>query len=112
MPEPIKVTVVKVTASPALKQMIARSGRPLLAVLGKRLEVTLRQHFRVRGQRPNKRGWPKQHFWDRRIRNATALSSVTDRTATVTIADPAFNAHYFGGTIVPKEAQNLAIPMR
>src|SRR6185503_18530605 len=110
MPEPIKVTVVKVTASPALKQMIARSGRPLLAALGKRLEVTLRQHFRVRGQRPNKRGWPKQHFWDRRPRNPTPLPSVTHRKATVTDADTGFKDHYFGVKSVPKEAQNLAIP--
>lgn len=112
MPDPVQVRVIKDTATPALRVMISRSGRPLLAALGKRLEVTLRQYFKVRGQRPHKRGWPKQHFWDRRIRNATALASVTETNATVNIADPAFNTHYFGGVIRPKEKEMLAIPLR
>lgn len=109
---PVTINILRDTATPALKRMIADSGRPLLAALGKRLEVDLRQYFKLRGQKPNKRGWPTQHFWDRRIRNSTALSSVTDTAATVTIADPAFAAHYFGGVIRPKEKQFLAIPLR
>src|SRR6266511_3008197 len=112
MPDPITARVIKDTATPELRAMIAKAGRALMAALGKRLEVTLRQYFKVRGQRPQKRGWPKQHFWDRRIRNATALSSMTEHEVSVKIADPAFAAHYFGATIRPKEKQMLAIPLR
>lgn len=86
----------------------------LMRLIGKRLEVDLRKWFRARDGEPNKRGWPKQHFWAR-IRNATAFDpeQTTDRVATVVIADPAFAAKVHGPTVIePKEKDWLAIPMR
>jgi hypothetical protein len=98
--------------SPDLQRKAAalQDRRALMGVLGKKLEVELRDHFRDRNSEPNKMGWPAQNFWNR-IRNATALTAFDNDTATVTVADPAFNQKLHGGTIVPKEAKALAIPM-
>lgn len=100
-------------ATPALKAFLRSipPNRSYFAGLGRALERLLRDHFRRKGAKPNKRGWPKSHFWDRRIRNATALTTITPTGATVTIADPAFAAHYHGATIRPKEKKALAIPL-
>lgn len=83
--------------------------RPLNAAVGKRGEVELRAHFLARNQEPNKKGWPKQDFWNR-IREATALSAVDESGATITIADPAIAQKIYGGTIKPVEGKYLALP--
>jgi hypothetical protein len=101
-------------ATPGLERLLGRveRRRPLLAVLGRQLEASLRQHFLLREGEPNKRGWPKQHFWSR-IRRATALSSVTATTATVTVTDPALAQKIHGGTIRPRPGRKfLALPLR
>lgn len=118
MPTPIIVTVAKDTATPALRDLLrrVRPMRPLMMRLGKRVEVLLRKYFAQYGRTGNfktrRRGWPTQHFWDRRIRNATSFTGATEHGATVTIADPAFMTHYRGATIRPREKQALAIPLQ
>jgi len=104
---------VRDTASPALREALANltHRQPLLAALGRGLEADLRAHFAAKDARGNRRGWPRQHFWAR-IRNATVFTGATNDAATVSIADPAIHAHYYGGTIRPKEAKFLAIPAR
>lgn len=109
----VTIQIVKDEASPALLQLaLDLNSRALMGALGKRAEGVLRKHFREKGQIPEKHGWPSQHFWDRRIRNATALSSFDGHQATVTISDPAFAAKVFGATVTPKEKQYLAIPLQ
>jgi hypothetical protein len=85
--------------------------RRLMQQSGEGVVKVLLGHFRLLDQRGNKRGWPTQHFWGRRIRNATAFVSTGD-TATVTVADRAYMAKLFGGTIRPVEKKALAIPLR
>lgn len=84
--------------------------RPLMAALGKRLEIELRAHFAQRDAEPNKQGWPSRHFWARQVRRFTALTEVTPRRAVVTIAAPEFAFKLTGGTLTPKRARSLAIP--
>src|SRR5437867_9955022 len=106
------VKIIKDTATPELREMIRKVDppRPILAVLGRKLEGVLRTHFKEKDAEPPKRaGWPKQHFWGR-IRNATAFTGATDAEAVVTIADPAFNKRVEGGDIYPRERQALAVP--
>jgi hypothetical protein len=86
--------------------------RRLLTQTGKDVVKVLHGHFRQLDQRGNKRGWPTQHFWGRRIRNATAFISATEETALVTVADRAYLAKLYGGTIKPVEKKALAIPLR
>lgn len=92
----------------SLPELLARP-RPLLAAGGNQLASDLRDHFGERNEQPNKRGWPKKNFWAG-IRSATALASVSDDSAIVSISDPAINQKVFGGTITPKRGRMLAIP--
>lgn len=96
----------------AFEAKLSGEGRQrLLTRAGKRLEVLLRKHFLAKDARPNKRGWPKQHFW-LRMRRATALTKADHRRAVVTVADPAFAAKVYGATIRAKESRALTIPLR
>lgn len=108
---PARVQIIKDTATPELRAMIAKVDppHPILSVLGRRLEGVLRTHFKEKDAEPNKRGWPSQHFWAR-IRNATAFTGASDTEATVVIADPAFAKRVEGGDIYPKEKGALAVP--
>lgn len=83
--------------------------RPLNAAIGKRGEVETREHFRVRAQEPNKRGFPSLGFWNR-IRKATALTAFDSVGATISISDPAILQKIHGGDITPKEGRYLTLP--
>jgi hypothetical protein len=107
------VTTVSDNISPLLRESAARlvDARPLMAELGKELVITLRAHFQELDRKPNARGFPRRHFWSRTVRNATALTEVTNTSATVTVASPEFVHKVTGGTITAKRAKALAIPL-
>lgn len=86
-----------------------RDARALHAVLGRRGEHELREHFVERNGEPNKMGWPTQNFWND-IAKATAFHDADETRALVIIADQRFNQKFYGGTITPKESENLALP--
>lgn len=108
----MQVTIHNAT-SPRLQKLAGRlqQRQPLLARLGKRAELALRAHFLQRESSPNKKGWPKQHFWSR-IRRATALESVDNDRAIIAIADPAFGLKVHGGTVRARPGKALALPLR
>jgi hypothetical protein len=99
--------------TPELKRIAAqmKSPRRLMAALGKRLEIDLRKHFNARNAEPNARGWPKQNIWRKEVAMHTALTEATDSRAVVTVASPAFAHKVFGGTVTPKRAKALSIPL-
>jgi hypothetical protein len=110
----LKTTDTATRSLEALRLGLAGSGRKqLMGILGKTGEVVLRKHFAQRESEPNKRGWPKQHFWSR-IRRVTAYdpSRTTEESATVVVSEPAFGMKVHGGTIRPKTAKALAIPLQ
>lgn len=100
-------------ATPALQQMLARSGqlKPLHEAAGKGVEVALKGHFKNRQAEGNKRGWPDRYFWSGRqgVAQKTRLTSATNARAVVTIADPRFTMKVNGGTITPKRGKFLAL---
>lgn len=98
--------------SPELERISKRLSdtRPLMAEMGKRMEVELREHFAKLGRKPNKMGWPKREFWNRSVRRNTHLTNFTSTTATVTIDSAEFIHRIQGGTIRPKRGKTLAIP--
>lgn len=106
------ITITRDDATPFLIEFGKRLARPrdLMQVMGRRLGNVLRDHFAARDREPNKRGWPKQHFWGE-IREATGVSEVTDTSATVTIADYRMAHKIKGGAIVAKQAKALTIPL-
>jgi hypothetical protein len=93
-----------------LARLSASLRRPLFAALGARLEYSLRRHFLSRNAQGNAKGWPTKNFWTREGANKTALTEITDNSATVSVASPAIAHKITGGTITPKRGRALAIP--
>lgn len=111
------MTITKVYdgVTPSLRhiiQAVKADTRPLMADLGKTLEVDLRAHFAARNREGNRRGWPTRNFWSREGRDKTALIRVGDKVAVVGIASPAVAHKVKGGTIRPQRGRALAIPVR
>ena len=108
----IEIKITEDTASAALlaiaNSLEDRTG--LHGAMAGRGERELRDHFAKRESEPNKRGWPRQHFWDQ-IRGATAISKVTRDGATITVNDPRLAQKIFGGEIKPGAGKKyLALP--
>jgi len=99
-------------ATPAVQRAAQAMTRraSLHAVLGKRVEIELRRHFLKRNAEPNRKGWPKKGFWGE-LAQATALERHDDSGAVVRVAHPAARFKLRGGTITPKAARSLAIPL-
>jgi hypothetical protein len=87
-----------------------KNTRPLMAACGQQLANDLRAHFAALDAKPNKRHWPKRHFWSRQVRSHIALTEVTATRAVVTIASPELMHVINGGVITPKRGKTLAIP--
>jgi hypothetical protein len=79
-------------------------------VLANRLRDELVDHFRAKNATPNRLGGKRTNFWND-IADATGVKDVRDDGATVTVAERRINIHLFGGTIVPKKAKALTIPL-
>jgi hypothetical protein len=99
---------------PDLNQMLSdlRSPEPMQAA-GQGVVALLREHFReAERTRPNRRGWPRQHFWAQFARRVS-LGPTTPARAIVQIQDPqgALRHKIDGGTITPKRGRALAIPL-
>lgn len=82
----------------------------ILDVAGAAGERVVQDHFQKKdNDNPNKRGFSRKHFWGG-LAAVTGPSEVRGSEAIVTIHDPAFNIHYYGGDIKPKRGKTLAIP--
>jgi hypothetical protein len=95
----------------SLEAVLGPQQRKLMLAQAKRVEIELRFHFKGLDDLGNARGWKRTHFWARRVRANTSVTNVTDTTAEVTVASAEFRQRLFGGTIVPREAKYLAIPV-
>jgi hypothetical protein len=88
-----------------------RRPRELHAALGRRLARELQGHFRARNREPNRMDAPKTNFWAQ-VAAATALSTVSETEAIVTVAEARFRIHLFGGPIRPTGGRKfLTIPI-
>ena len=105
-------------ATPKLKSILAglapAQRKAMLQRLGKELERQLKAHFSQREKdSPNKQGFPRSHFWNREVRDKTALREATADKATVGINSRQFAFKINGGTIRPGPGRRLlAIPLR
>lgn len=69
----------------------------------------IKSHFKDLNQRPNAEGWAKSGFWAQ-VRDSVQV--LTDSAAAVVqINDTRFNLKFYGGTVTPKTAKALSIPL-
>lgn len=96
----------------ALQQLLARAQRPrtLLEAAARSVRRTLVRHFSLRDLQQNRLGGDRTHWWGA-VARSTHVGSVTDRQATITISHRGIGLKVYGGTVVPREAQALTIPI-
>lgn len=85
----------------ALINVFGKKRGVLMGKVAKRLEVDLRNKFLSNGGRS---------FWQDAA--SSIFKSNTDTKASVVVNKPGVALQYYGGTVRPKKARNLAIPMR
>lgn len=95
--------IIAATVAPARMEALNR-------LLAERLSDELKDHFRKRNTEPNRMNAPKTNFWNQ-LEAATAVSEVSATGAAVTVAEERFRIHLYGGTIRPKTAKALTIPL-
>ena len=89
---------------------LARRPAVLMQTVGKEVAVEFKTHFKERDREGNRRGWPSQHFWQR-VANKTSHQAASDTSVTVTVASAPFVHKITGGTVTPKAAGALTIPL-
>lgn len=96
-----------------IEQIYAMMQRPraLLGALASRGDRVFKAHFLRRNQEGNKYGWPRSNFWVNKVRKQTAITSVTDEEAEITVASPEFVHKIRGGKVAAKRGRYLAIPL-
>lgn len=101
------------SAGPALVAIAAqvKDKDGLLRVLGRRTANELKAHFRWKEQtEPNKRGWPRQHFWSQVAQSV--FTNIPGKTSVrVGIGHQAIAQKLYGGTITAKRRKYLALPL-
>lgn len=94
-------------ASEALRQAADRvSGPELTQAVAQAVAERLRGRFaELDGSRPNKQGWPRQHFW-LRVRDSVTVSP----DGSVQVNHPALALRVNGGRLAPRNVRFLTIP--
>jgi hypothetical protein len=102
---------VRENASAALGKLQGMvDGARIHRVLAKAAAVLVKANFREKNREGNAQGWGRSNYWNDA---AAATSQVSDgNTAKVVIDKAGVGLHFFGGTVVPVEAQYLTIPAR
>ena len=98
--------------TPHLRKLLkeTESNGPLAKVLGRAGANTLKKHFRSRNRTPNKLGGTRTNFWSRVAESVQSPVSLPGRIV-IHVSHPAIAQKVFGGTITPKKAKNLALPI-
>ena len=104
----VSITVVD-RASPRLEAMLQALPR-LMPRAGAAVHRLVQDHLFSRDSKPNKNGWPSQHFYSSAAKSATWKADAT--SATISINKQGFRLRVEGGTIKPVNVTYLTIPAR
>jgi hypothetical protein len=86
--------------------------KDFLTVLGRRGSNELRAWFtKADAKHPNKKGFPRSHFWLDVANSVSNNPAITDNRVTINIAHPVIAFKVIGGTIKPRVANWLTIPV-
>lgn len=96
----------------SMRGLLQTSKRPrsLLQAAARSVRRAVIRHFRARDKQGNTLGGRRTHWWAR-VARSTHLGSVTDRQAIISISEPGIGLKVYGGTVTPKVARALTIPI-
>ena len=99
-------------ATPFLRRMSTEVQANAMLVGARAVAICIREHLQgLQDDRPNKKGWPRQNFWNKSRRSVQNPVPITGG-AEVSINMEGFAQRLYGGTIKPRTAKYLTIPMR
>ena len=100
--------------TPDAKLLIQRVRRPrsILMPAGRKLASLLRRHFREKNGTPNRLGGERTQYWAQASRSVGAPTPAGETAVQVVISQPGVGLHYAGGTVRPRRARALALPLR
>ncbi len=113
MPGGVTITAqMKDLATPGLQRLAAAVQRPdVRKVMGRAIGNRLRRHFsRLDGERANKLGGTRTHFYGQ-ARRGVQQPDLTSDGLKVAINNVGIAQRYFGGTITPRNAKWLTLPV-
>ena len=107
----IGLTINNQTA-PALKELSRGLAPNTVALVGGRaLANRIRARFNELEQtRPNKQGWPRQHFWSQVRRSVQNPVPIGDGQVRVSVNHVGAALRFFGGIVRPVRAKLLTVP--
>ena len=103
--------IISDTATPELNKLIdgMRNKRPMMYAAGKAAEKAMKAYY---AKLPNNRkGFPSRGFWVTEGVKKTQLVSYDEHAATIVVDSVAMAHRFYGGTVYPKRAKALAIPI-
>lgn len=109
----ITIRLARDEVTPHLRRLLrqADSNGPLAKVLGRAGANELKKHFRARNTaNPNKLGGRRTNFWSA-VAQSVQSPQTFPRRIVIPVNHPAIAQKVHGGTITPKKAKNLAIPI-
>lgn len=100
-------------ATPAFQRLVANIKQPAIRkVMGRAIANRVRKHFtRLDGERPNKLGGARTHFYAQARRSVQQPQLVGGDGIQVSINHVGIAQRYFGGEITPKNAKWLTLPV-
>ncbi|MEG0427884.1 MAG: hypothetical protein RR553_08310 [Akkermansia sp.] len=106
------IRVIGDGVTPDLKRLqgLVKPGSGLSVALGRALRNELVKHFRAKNQKPNKLGGKKTNFWAG-IASSVSSAQCASKKISCKITSPHVAIHIYGGTITPKKAKILTIPI-
>lgn len=109
----LTIRITKDEVTPHLQRIFKtmQPGGALQKVLGRGGANALRRHFRdLNAKRPNKLGGKRTNFYSRVAESVQSPVNIGS-TIRITIAHPHIAQRLYGGTITPRKAKMLAIPV-
>lgn len=103
------------TADLQRKLRSIENPRIVMEAGAKAVQVGISKHLRQLQRRGNEKGWPSRGFFFGQadsVEKRVGIAKVENDRALITIADPRFVHRILGGTVTPKRAKLLAIPLR
>lgn len=86
------------------------SQRKAIELLVDRVRDAVQTHLLFLDTLPNKNNWPKTHFYAKAA-NSVSSAILSDDEGVVRISYPGFAQRYYGGPILPVNAEVLTIPV-
>lgn len=94
-------------ATPRL-HTLSQLGQHIFPRIGAAVSRLAKDHLFERDQKPNKNGWPSQHFYSAAAKATTFRTD--NESVTISINKQGFRLRYEGGTVKPVNVKYLTIP--